>query len=110
MLDRPPGLRQPSDFLWLLYSARRLVGNRTGEGCGMDVTWSPSIGSERRTAFGRRMVAKHAMRRGEQLTPTTRDFKRPAMGVQLNELPYTITGLLVRNVSPGEELEWADRA
>lgn len=65
---------------------------------------------EKRKAFRRRLVVKHAMNRGERLRLEDIDFKRPGTGIHPDELPYVVGRSLARDVAPDDELEWSDLA
>ena len=63
---------------------------------------------EKRKKFRRRLVAKHAMKKGQKLHPEDLDFKRPGDGIHPDELPYVIGRSLTRDVLPDDELDWPD--
>jgi N,N'-diacetyllegionaminate synthase len=63
---------------------------------------------DKRRAFRRRIVVKHAMKKGERLQLQALDFKRPGTGIHPDELAYVIGRSLARDVEPDDELEWSD--
>jgi N-acetylneuraminate synthase len=65
---------------------------------------------EKRKAFRRRMVATRALRRGETISASDVDFKRPGTGIQPDQLEYVVGRSLARDVDAEEELAWADLA
>jgi N,N'-diacetyllegionaminate synthase len=65
---------------------------------------------EKRKTFRRRMVARRPMKKGDRLRPEDVDFKRPGTGICPDELPYVTGRVLLRDVTPDDELEWKDFA
>jgi N-acetylneuraminate synthase len=63
---------------------------------------------DKRGSFRRRMVARHALRKGEPIGADDVEFKRPGTGIQPDELRYVIGRRLARDVEAEEELEWQD--
>jgi N,N'-diacetyllegionaminate synthase len=62
----------------------------------------------KRTVFRRRVVARHALKTGQRLSPADLDFKRPGTGIGPDELGYIVGRTLLRDLEPDDELEWAD--
>lgn len=63
---------------------------------------------EKRKKFRRRLVVKHAMKKGEKLQLKDIEFKRPGTGIHPDELAYVVGRSLARDVAPDDELEWSD--
>ena len=63
---------------------------------------------EKRKKFRRRVVVRHEMHEGEQLTLADLDFKRPGTGIHPTEVEYVIGRRLARDVAEDHELEWSD--
>jgi N,N'-diacetyllegionaminate synthase len=65
---------------------------------------------EKQKAFRRRMVAKRALKHGEELSADAVTFKRPGTGIRPDELSYCAGRKLLHDVAAEEELEWTDFA
>ena len=63
---------------------------------------------EKRRQFRRRLVVKHAMKKGETLRMEDIEFKRPGTGIHPDELAYVLGRALRRDLAPDDELEWSD--
>jgi len=65
---------------------------------------------EKRKVFRRRLVVKRAIEKGEKITASDVDFKRPGTGIHPDQLNHVVGRSLTRNVEAEEELDWADLA
>jgi len=62
----------------------------------------------KRKKFRRRIVAGQAMKKGEVVSESDFNFKRPGTGIHPDELDYLVGRKLNRDVHQDDELEWAD--
>ena len=63
---------------------------------------------EKRKAFRRRAVARHALKKGSRLRAEDLEFKRPGTGIGPDQIDFVVGRALLRDVGAEEELEWSD--
>lgn len=83
-------------------------GNNVYTSLGSFIRVVSSDEMDKRKKFRRRIVAKHALRRGEMIRFEDLDFKRPGNGIHPDEYIYIVGRKLNRDVEVDEEFEWSD--